>query len=218
MLNRKMKTEKQNKKENRLLIDVKNIVKHYVTGDVITEALKGISFKIHNKEFIGLMGPSGSGKSTILHQLGLLDKPTTGKIIIGGIDVTQLSYIKRSYFRLHKLGYVFQQYRNLPELTALENVYLPARMAGWSRSKYMNQAKMLLEKVGLKERMHHHPYELSGGEQQRIAIARAIAGKTNIKSRSPIITSTPGLGSYPAQPVPANTSAIVVIDKIVDNL
>ncbi len=175
-----MKTGKQDKKENRLLIDVKNIVKRYVTGDVITEALRGVSFKVYNKEFIGLMGPSGSGKSTVLHQLGLLDKPTSGQIIIDGVDVTQLHDIKRSYFRLHKLGYVFQQYRNLPELTALENVYLPARMTGWPRKKYMDQAKMLLEQVGLKERMHHRPYELSGGEQQRIAIARALVNKPDI--------------------------------------
>ncbi len=120
------------------------------------------------------MGPSGSGKSTVLHQLGLLDRPTNGKIIIDGIDVLKLSQINRSDFRLNKLGYVFQQYRNIPELTALENVYLPLRMLRMSRKNYLKEAKLFLERVGLGDRMNHHPYELSGGEQQRVALARAM--------------------------------------------
>ena len=164
----------------KVLIDVQNLVKHYKMGPVVTEALKGISLKVYKGEFVGFMGPSGSGKSTTLHQLGLLDIPTSGKIIIDRVDVTKLSEIERSYFRLNKLGYVFQEYRNIPELTALENVYLPLRMSGKPRSYYLKEAKMLLEKVGLGERLHHHPYELSGGEQQRVAIARALVNKPDI--------------------------------------
>ena len=162
------------------IIDVQNISKHYVIGSMVTKALKGVSFKIYKGEFVGIMGPSGSGKSTTLHQLGLLDIPTSGKIFINGVEVTTLSDIERSYFRLNKLGYVFQQYRNIPELTALENVYLPLRMMGKSRGYYVNEAKTLLEKVGLKDRMRHHPFELSGGEQQRVALARALAHKPDI--------------------------------------
>ena len=172
-----MKKKTINKKT---IIDVQNISKHYVMGSMVTKALKGISFKIYKGEFVGIMGPSGSGKSTTLHQLGLLDIPTSGKIFIDGVEVTTLSDIERSYFRLNKLGYVFQQYRNIPELTALENVYLPLRMMGKPRYYYLNEAKTLLEKVGLKDRMHHHPFELSGGEQQRVALARALAHKPDI--------------------------------------
>ena len=162
------------------IIDVQNISKHYVIGSMVTKALKGVSFKIYKGEFVGIMGPSGSGKSTTLHQLGLLDIPTSGKIFINGVEVTTLSDIERSYFRLNKLGYVFQQYRNIPELTALENVYLPLRMMGKPRYYYVREAKTLLGKVGLKDRMRHHPFELSGGEQQRVALARALAHKPDI--------------------------------------
>ena len=167
-------------KNKQTIIEVQNLVKHYTTGTVVTEALKGISFKVCKGEFVGIMGPSGSGKSTALHQLGLLDCPTAGKILLNEIDVSKLSEIERSYFRLNKLGYVFQQYRNIPELTALENVYLPLRMIGMSKWDYIKEAKLLLEKVGLGERIHHHPFELSGGEQQRVALARAIINKPAI--------------------------------------
>ena len=160
-----------------VMIEVQNLVKYYKTGDVITKALKGISFKVYAGEFVGIMGPSGSGKSTILHQLGLLDVPTEGKILIEGVNVTELSNMKQSYFRLNKLGYVFQQYRNIPELTALENVYLPLRMIGESKKVYTDEAKKLLETVGLGKRINHRPFELSGGEQQRVAMARALAHK-----------------------------------------
>ncbi|MCK4729745.1 MAG: ABC transporter ATP-binding protein [Candidatus Aenigmarchaeota archaeon] len=164
----------------RVLIKVQDLAKHYTMGSVVTKALKGISFEIYEGEFVGIMGPSGSGKSTALHQLGLLDYPTTGEIIIDGVNVNRLSEIDRSYFRLNKIGYVFQQYRNIPELTALENVYLPLRMLGKPRTYYLKEAKSLLEKVGLEGRLSHHPYELSGGEQQRVAMARALVHKPAI--------------------------------------
>jgi len=166
--------------EKKVIIKVQNLTKYYKTGTVITKALRGVSFKVYKGEFLGIMGPSGSGKSTTLHQLGLLDHPTSGKIIIEGVDVTHLSEIERSYFRLKKLGYVFQQYRNIPELTALENVFLPLRMLGVPRHIYLKEAKNILEKVGLGHRLHHHPFELSGGEQQRVALARALVHKPAI--------------------------------------
>lgn len=162
------------------MIEVTNLVKHYVTGKIVTKALRGISFHVNEGEFFAIMGPSGCGKSTTLHQLGLLDYPTEGEITIDGVDVSRLSDYRRSYFRLNKLGYVFQQYRNIPELTALENVELPARMAGVPKEKSRKQAKRLLKEVGLGERLHHRPFELSGGEQQRVAVARALVNRPAI--------------------------------------
>ncbi len=167
-------------KEKKIIIEVKNLVRYYNTGTVVTKALRGVSFKVYKGEFLGIMGPSGSGKSTTLHQLGLLDHPTSGKIIINSVDVTKLSEIERSYFRLKKLGYVFQQYRNIPELTALENVFLPLRMLGIPKNIYLEESKKILEKVGLGHRLDHHPFELSGGEQQRVALARALVHKPTI--------------------------------------
>jgi len=136
-------------KKKNLIIEVKGLVKTYKTRAIITEVLKGINFEVYEGEFLGIMGPSGAGKSTVLHQLGLLDHPTSGKLIIDGVDVTSLSELEESYFRLKKLGYVFQQYRNIPELTALENVFLPLRMLGVPRKTYLEESKQILEKVGL---------------------------------------------------------------------
>lgn len=167
-------------KSRKKMIEVTELVKHYVTGKIVTKALRGISFHVYEGEFFAFMGPSGCGKSTTLHQLGLLDYPTEGKIVIDGQDVGALSDYKRSYFRLNKLGYVFQQYRNIPELTALENVELPARMAGMPKHETIEHAKELLEEVGLGERLHHRPFELSGGEQQRVAVARALVNRPAI--------------------------------------
>lgn len=160
--------------ERKAIIEVRGLVKDYVAGKVVTHAVRGLTFDVFAGEFLGIMGPSGCGKSTTLHQLGLLDDPTAGNITIDGTDATSLSEYKRSYFRLNHLGYVFQQYRNLPELTALENVELPARMAGMDRRPCRERARGLLDDVGLGERLHHRPFELSGGEQQRVAIARAL--------------------------------------------
>jgi len=162
------------------IIRVQNLVKDYRLGPVVTHVLKSISFDVDEGEFVGIMGPSGCGKSTTLHQLGLLDQPTSGKIFIGETEVTSLYELRKSFFRLHHLGYVFQQYRNIPELSALENVYLPAKMAGAPREKYLKAAEKLLKQVGLGHRMHHHPYEMSGGEQQRVAVARALVNKPKI--------------------------------------
>ena len=158
------------------MLDIVSVSKRF--GSQV--ALNDVSIHLPKGDFMFVMGHSGSGKSTTLHQLGLLDFPTEGKIIIDGIDVTKLSDIKRSYFRLNKLGYVFQQYRNIPELTALENVFLPLRMLGVPRKTYLEESKQILEKVGLGHRLNHHPFEMSGGEQQRVAMARALVHKPTI--------------------------------------
>jgi len=156
-----------------MIIEVKNLKKTY-PGAVPTHALKNISFGVEKGEFIALMGRSGSGKSTLLHQLGLLDTPTAGEVIMDGKNLIKLSSEEKSDFRLNKLGYVFQSYALLPELTALESVYLPLMLTGTDKETYIKKGTLMLEKVGLGERLDHLPKQMSGGEQQRVAIARAL--------------------------------------------
>lgn len=162
------------------MIEVKNLKKIYGMGEVKVKALNGISLKIKKAEFVALMGFSGSGKSTFLHQVGLLDDPTEGNIIIDNVDVSKLSGNQKTLFRLNQLGYVFQEYAILGELTALENVYLPLLMMGKNKEECVKAAKDVLEKVGLGERMNHFQKEMSGGQQQRVAIARALVNKPKI--------------------------------------
>jgi putative ABC transport system ATP-binding protein len=155
------------------MIKVKDLVKTY-SGKVPTLALRGISFDIPDGQFVALMGRSGAGKSTLLHQLGLLDTPTSGSILIDNIDVVGLSDNQKTMFRLKSLGYVFQEYALIAELTALENVFLPQMAGGGVSSQFRSRAAELLRLVGLEERVNHYPSELSGGEQQRVAIARSL--------------------------------------------
>jgi putative ABC transport system ATP-binding protein len=162
-----------------MIIEVKKLKKTY-EGKVPTHALKEVSFGVKKGEFVALMGRSGSGKSTLLHQLGLLDSPSSGEIIIDGTNVVDFTEKQKTDFRLKKLGYVFQAYALLPELTALESVYLPLMLSGISKTQYIKTATEMLEKVGLGERIHHLPKEMSGGEQQRVAIARALVNKPTI--------------------------------------
>ena len=162
-----------------MIIEVKNLKKTY-EGVVPTHALKNINFSVKKGEFIALMGRSGSGKSTLLHQLGLLDTPTAGEVIMEGSNLMLLSEKQKSKFRLNKLGYVFQSYALLPELTALESVYLPLMLSGISKKIYIKKASEMLEKVGLADRLHHLPKEMSGGEQQRVSIARALVNNPMI--------------------------------------
>lgn len=162
-----------------MLIEIKNLEKTY-KGLVPTHALKGVSFGIEKGEFVGLMGPSGSGKSTLLHQLGLLDTPTSGEVIIDEDDVTSYSEEKKAEFRLHKLGYVFQFQALLPELTALESVYLPLMLSGVGKEEYIKKATEVLEEVGLGDRLDHLPSALSGGEQQRVSVARALVNEPEV--------------------------------------
>lgn len=160
------------------MIQIHNLKKIY-PGKPPTEALKDVSFEVFRGEFLTVMGRSGSGKSTFLHQLGLIDTPTEGEIIIDGINVLNLSDSEKTKFRLEHLGYVFQEYALISELTAWENTYLPARALS-DDNNYKMRAKKVLEIVGLKDRLDHYPHELSGGEQQRVAIARALINKPKI--------------------------------------
>ncbi|MFW5703584.1 MAG: ABC transporter ATP-binding protein [Patescibacteria group bacterium] len=151
------------------------------SGKVPTVAVKDVSFDVGAGEFLAIMGKSGSGKSTLLHSLGLLDTPSKGEIIIDGVDVAKLTEREKTIFRLNKLGYIFQEYAILPELTALENVYLPL-MVNDNKDDALErkEAIAMLERVGLGHRLDHYPSELSGGEQQRVAIARGLANKPQI--------------------------------------
>ncbi len=147
---------------------------------VPVQALKGVSFQVERGEFVAIVGPSGAGKSTLLHLLALLDTPTSGKIEIDGSDISTLSSHQKTAFRLKELGYVFQEYALLPELNALENVYLPLMLLGTARKEYVKTATGLLQTVGLGQRLHHLVHELSGGEQQRVAVARSLVNKPKV--------------------------------------
>jgi len=162
------------------IIATRNLSRTYTMGTMQVQALKRVTLEIRRAEFAAIMGKSGSGKSTLLHQLGLLDTPTEGEVMIDGVEISGLSESERTRFRLEKFGYVFQEYAILPELTALENVYLPAMAMGLSRDECARSGMDALEKVGLTERADHRPKELSGGEQQRVAIARALINEPKI--------------------------------------
>jgi len=161
------------------IITVDKLHKIYGHGTAATHALKGISLEIDAGEFVAIMGRSGSGKSTLLHILGLLDAPTDGNIIVDQKNILKLNEREKSRFRLERLGYVFQEYSLLPEMTILENVYVPAVCLG-KENGYRKRAAELLGIVGLGERLKHYPNEISGGEQQRVAIARALINHPQI--------------------------------------
>jgi putative ABC transport system ATP-binding protein len=158
------------------LIDVKKV---YRTGNIEVKALDGISIKVRKGEFISVMGPSGSGKSTFLNMIGCLDKPTSGKVIINGIDTSGLSDRELTKLRRDTIGFIFQQYNLIPTLTAFENVELAMIFRGASKSE-REKAREILSMVGLEKEMNRKPNELSGGQQQRVAIARALANNPSI--------------------------------------
>jgi putative ABC transport system ATP-binding protein len=162
------------------MISVHNLQKIYTMGAVAVPALNGVSFVIEAGEFVGITGSSGSGKSTLLHLVGLLDRPTGGTVTIDGIDVLHLPDDRRTRFRLTRLGYVFQDYALVPDLTALENVCLPSLARGGDNGRFARKAEGILEAVGLGDRNGHLPKELSGGEQQRVAIARSLINDPGI--------------------------------------
>lgn len=158
----------------KVIISLEHIVKDYVTGDIVTQVLHGISLKVYQGEFIAISGPSGSGKSTLLNIIGLLDLATTGKYILNENDVTKLSEDEQAYIRNKEIGFVFQQFNLLRRASALDNVILPAIYAGIPQKERVEKARKLLEQVGLGEHIHKRPNQLSGGQQQRVAIARAL--------------------------------------------
>ncbi len=156
------------------LMEARDLFKTYKTGPRELTVLRGVNFSAQRGEFVALRGASGAGKSTLLHLLGGLDKPNRGEILFDGENVSRLSNPALAHLRNVKIGFVFQAYHLFPELNALENVCLPARMARVPVAEAAERARGLLKRVGLGERMEHRPTELSGGEQQRVAIARAL--------------------------------------------
>ncbi|HEY4516389.1 MAG TPA: ABC transporter ATP-binding protein [Candidatus Paceibacterota bacterium] len=161
-------------------IEVKNLVKTFGTGELETKVLKGINLSIKKGEWVAIMGRSGAGKSTLMYQMSLLDDPTSGEVIIEGQATSEMSDREKIRMRLFKFGYVFQDYALLPELTALENVVLPLLMEKYSRADAIQHAEGALKKVGLGHRFPNLPSQLSGGEQQRVSVARAIAETPDI--------------------------------------
>jgi putative ABC transport system ATP-binding protein len=156
------------------VVEAIDLKKTYMLGKVPVEALRGINLKVEKGDFVAILGPSGSGKSTLLNMFGALDKPTAGKMLIEGVDVSTLNDNQLADLR-RNVGFVFQFFNLIPRLSARENVELGMSIAGLGRNERRKRAEQLLETVGLKERMAHRPSELSGGEQQRVAIARALA-------------------------------------------
>ncbi len=162
------------------IIVVKGITKKFINGKIITEVLKGIDIEIKEGEFVSIMGRSGAGKSTLMYQMSLLDEPTSGEIIVDGVDVLKLTNKEKTLFRLNHLGYVFQDYALVPELTAIENVSLPLLVRGMSTIDAFKQSEKVLSKLGLEEQVNNLPSQLSGGEQQRVSIARSIVDEPKI--------------------------------------
>jgi len=157
-----------------LLVEVEDLHKTYSIGIRKLEVLRGITFSIRRGDIVAMRGASGAGKSTLLHLIGGLDRPNKGRVRLDGKPLHGMSSASLARFRSQRIGFVFQAYHLFPELDALENVCLPARIARRPAGEVERRARLLLDRVGLKERMDHKPFELSGGEQQRVAIARAL--------------------------------------------
>ncbi len=164
---------------DKYIIQIKNLTKIFGDG-VEIKALDGINLDIERGEFLAIIGPSGSGKSTLLNQIGILDTPTSGTILLDGVDVTEMSDKQRSKTRNKQLGFIFQYHHLLPDFNALENVMMPLLISGVKSSKAREIARMVLDEVGLSDRMDHRPNQLSGGQNQRVAIARALVNKPSI--------------------------------------
>jgi len=162
------------------IVEAHHLVKTYRMGLTEVEALRGVDLIVEQGEFLSVMGRSGSGKSTLLNLLGCLDRPTEGTVFINGVEVTALPRRKLPRIRQQMVGFVFQQFNLLPSLTALENVMLPLRYSRVGRAEGRRRAIDLLEKAGLGDRYTHRPAELSGGEQQRVAVARALINRPAI--------------------------------------
>lgn len=162
------------------VIEVQHLIKTYQTGDTSFNALNDVSLTVKKGEFVAIMGASGSGKSTFMNQLGCLDKPTSGKYYLDGIDVSTMTSDKLAVIRNRKLGFVFQGFNLISRTTALDNVQLPMIYAGVKEEERIERAKAALKVVGLEKRENHMPNQMSGGQQQRVAIARAIVNDAPI--------------------------------------
>jgi lipoprotein-releasing system ATP-binding protein len=164
---------------NGKIIQIRNLTRKYVDGVEII-ALDGVDLNIEKGEFLAIVGPSGSGKSTLLNLIGILDTPTDGTILLKGIDITRMSDKERSRMRNQELGFIFQYHHLLPDFNALENVMMPLLINGIKPSKARENARQMLEEVGLGDRLHHRSNQLSGGQNQRVAIARALVNNPSI--------------------------------------
>jgi putative ABC transport system ATP-binding protein len=156
------------------IVEAKNVTKTYMLGKIPVEALRGVNLKVETGDFVSILGPSGSGKSTMLNLIGALDKPTSGTLLIDGVDISKLNDNQLADIR-RRIGFVFQFFNLIPRLTARDNVELSMAISDMSKAQRRKRSEELLETVGLKDRINHKPAELSGGLQQRVAIARALA-------------------------------------------
>ena len=163
--------------ERPVLLEARAVERSYRTGESDVYALRGVSLSIHQGEFVAIVGASGSGKSTLLHLLGAVDAPDVGQVLFEGQDISRLTDAEATRLRLRRVGLVFQRFYLMPTLSALENVELPMAEAGMAKTSRRERARSLLSYVGLGERTGHRPTQLSGGEQQRVAVARALANK-----------------------------------------
>jgi putative ABC transport system ATP-binding protein len=166
--------------KNGNMFELKGVWKTYCMKGVETNALRGVDLVIKKGEYAAILGPSGSGKSTLMHVMGCLDSPSRGTVLLEGNDISKMGDDDLARIRREKIGFVFQAYNLIPGLTALENVALPMRFNGYGRGDSQRRAMQILKKVGLSERTHHKPNELSGGEQQRVAIARSLVNDPDI--------------------------------------
>jgi len=162
------------------MISLRGVYKTYRPGPREVRALQGLDLEVPRGVFAAIMGPSGSGKSTLLHLVGCLDRPTSGEIRLDGANLSEISSNERAELRARRIGFVFQKFNLIPNLSALENTELPMLLGGTPRAKARTNAHLALERVGLQERMGHRPAELSGGEQQRVALARALVNEPDV--------------------------------------
>ena len=167
-------------KSGETILSASNVSREYIDGERKLRVLQGIDLEIREGEFVGIVGQSGSGKSTLLHLLGALDRPSTGKVLLRGHDLSTLSDRRLADLRSREVGFVFQFHHLLHEFTALENVLMPGMIARRPQPEVVARAQELLHRVGLSERLHHRPSKLSGGEQQRVAVARALFSNPSI--------------------------------------
>lgn len=163
-----------------IIFELKDVWKIYCMKGVETNALRGVNLEVKKGEYAAIIGPSGSGKSTLMHVMGCLDTPTKGRVLVEGKEISKMNDDELAKIRREKIGFIFQAYNLIPGLTATENVALPMRFSGHGRGESQKKAKELLRKVGLGNRMTHKPNELSGGEQQRVAIARSLSNDPDV--------------------------------------